>query len=692
MRISPLLMAGALLFWGWETGIIWLAMGMAVCFELSHIFKWRLDFSETDYNRVFDLCVLLVLGAGAYCYISRDTTNELMEFLRGVDHGARAKNVSAAEAVQTAYIWFQWLPMALFPMALAQAFGTADRIPMTAFSWYVRKYHKEHPRAEVIAINILPAYFAITLMGASAANNRTIWFYIGFSVLVGWALWFARSRRFSALAWLVTLILVVKAGHFGHSRLNALQASVEGTVSEWIAKMMRGDSNAGESRTAIGRIGRVKQSGQVIFRLEAKGEPPPLIRDSSYNVFEQTLWYIPERSFTDLVVDNDTTTWSIMPPKEPKQEINLYAYLQKGRLILPVPTGTYELGNLPVAAVKTNRFGAVRAQEGPGLVGVRMSYSPGRTFDKPPEDIDYHGVPEREKPALDQVIKEMKLQQLATVEQKLRAVADFFNNNFTYTTYLTGNALANNGESTPISKFLLKTRAGHCEYFGTATVLILRRAGIAARYANGYSVQEKESFRKRYVIRGRHAHAWCIYFDEKEKTWKDFDTTPADWSNQEEKNASLFEPLTDISSRAWFEFSKWRWLGEKGDYRTYLVWILVPMIGYMMWRLVFKRKFSRSKAGDKTTKKPIHWPGLDSELYLAEKRLQELGLERYPGEALTVWFRRLEKVPNVSVKPLLELLRLHYRYRFDPKGIKSGEREQLRNGVLTWLRESKSAG
>ncbi|MBT8330725.1 MAG: transglutaminase-like domain-containing protein, partial [Deltaproteobacteria bacterium] len=39
-----------------------------------------------------------------------------------------------------------------------------------------------------------------------------------------------------------------------------------------------------------------------------------------------------------------------------------------------------------------------------------------------------------------------------------------------------------------IENFLTRSRSGHCEYFATATVLLLRQAGIPARYARGYSV------------------------------------------------------------------------------------------------------------------------------------------------------------------------------------------------------------
>ena len=62
-----------------------------------------------------------------------------------------------------------------------------------------------------------------------------------------------------------------------------------------------------------------------------------------------------------------------------------------------------------------------------------------------------------------------------------------------------------------MSRFLLRTRSGHCEYFATATVLLLRQLGIPARYAVGYAVHEATG--RKYVVRQRDAHAWCLVWN-----------------------------------------------------------------------------------------------------------------------------------------------------------------------------------
>jgi hypothetical protein len=62
---------------------------------------------------------------------------------------------------------------------------------------------------------------------------------------------------------------------------------------------------------------------------------------------------------------------------------------------------------------------------------------------------------------------------------------------------------------------------------GIATVL-LRAAGIPARYATGYSVQEGSEIEQRYVVRASHAHAWVLAWVD--GRWREVDTTPAVWA------------------------------------------------------------------------------------------------------------------------------------------------------------------
>jgi transglutaminase-like putative cysteine protease len=59
----------------------------------------------------------------------------------------------------------------------------------------------------------------------------------------------------------------------------------------------------------------------------------------------------------------------------------------------------------------------------------------------------------------------------------------------------------------PLNDFILNRRPGHCQYFGSATVILARAAGIPARFVVGFYAHERESGNT--VVRERDAHAWA---------------------------------------------------------------------------------------------------------------------------------------------------------------------------------------
>lgn len=79
----------------------------------------------------------------------------------------------------------------------------------------------------------------------------------------------------------------------------------------------------------------------------------------------------------------------------------------------------------------------------------------------------------------------------------------------------------------PVADFLFNVREGHCEYFASAMVLMLRSQGIAARVVNGFQQGEYNETADVFVVRQRDAHSWVeVYFPE-EGYWVPFDPTPA---------------------------------------------------------------------------------------------------------------------------------------------------------------------
>jgi len=93
------------------------------------------------------------------------------------------------------------------------------------------------------------------------------------------------------------------------------------------------------------------------------------------------------------------------------------------------------------------------------------------------------------------------------------------------------------------------------------------------------------------------------------------------------------------------------------------------------------------KRGGRQDAEPARAPGADSELFQIERALAQAGLVRTEGETVMAWLARIrDRLPGGPDRdPLLTIVRLHYRYRFDPAGLPSAERAQLRTLALQWL-------
>ncbi len=78
----------------------------------------------------------------------------------------------------------------------------------------------------------------------------------------------------------------------------------------------------------------------------------------------------------------------------------------------------------------------------------------------------------------------------------------------------------------PLEDFLFRYRSGHCEYFASAMVLMLRSEGIPARLVTGFLGGEYNPFEGYTIVRDSNAHAWVEAYIAEEATWRIFDPTP----------------------------------------------------------------------------------------------------------------------------------------------------------------------
>ena len=245
----------------------------------------------------------------------------------------------------------------------------------------------------------------------------------------------------------------------------------------------------------------------------------------------------------------------------------------------------------------------------------------------------------------------------ATPAQRLAAVQAMFGTKFAYSLVL--NDAKDPAKSRGIGDFLLRDRKGHCEYFGTATALLLRRLGIPARYAVGYSVQDWSELERAFVVRKRHAHAWTMaYLDGR---WIEVDTTPANWATSEAEEArGILGPAMDVLSWLWDRVVDF-WMEHSPAQVAAAIAVVFAGAGALVAAVVlWRRRVRRPKIARPKDKLGRAWRSL-------ELRMARRGAARLRDETPLAWARRLHAAGTDPWRAeLLELARRYYRARFDP--------------------------
>lgn len=672
MKAPSFILGASVIFWGWQTNLLIPAVIMALALEGSRLVAVRWDFSASDFNRISDLCTVIFLGMLIYSLASRSSIPVMLVVL-------------------------QWLPMTFFPLMASLAYSTSEDIDISALFLLMRRKVPEGQKKNPITMNLTYPYFTLCILSASAANMRSIWFYVGLLFLSSWALLSIRpNKRYSLVIWASLLVLAGSAGYVGHVWLHRFQATVENKAIEWYSQFIQKEPDAYRAKSAIGDIGTLKLSDQILFRVKMDSQQisPLLLREASYNVYRSSTWFARQSTFQPVQPTDNETTWNLqatmsgVPEHEEKAETKessalvVSTYLQGNKGILKLPTGAFQVEELPVLTMGQNQYGTVKVEDGPGLLNYRVHYGQYAAIDSQPSEADLF-VPPGERSAVQRTIAELGVQ--ADSPQLIMAgVKSYFRQDFSYSLILSGGSK----NTTALENFLLHSRSGHCEYFAASTILILRALGIPARYATGYLVHEFSDFENVFVVRQRHAHAWTLVYLN--GAWRNFDTTPASWMVLEEKEARKWGGLPDLWSWCVYTLSKYRWSQRKSEAAKYIGWLLIPLLAVLAWKVYRKKRVSRAEKDGEQSETEVR-SGVDSEFYLIAERLNELGFVRNPGETLSHLISRIEEgqPPAISTEPLQSILKLHYRYRFDPRGISQSERSALRSTVNVWLEEHR---
>jgi transglutaminase-like putative cysteine protease len=107
----------------------------------------------------------------------------------------------------------------------------------------------------------------------------------------------------------------------------------------------------------------------------------------------------------------------------------------------------------------------------------------------------------------------------STYYERVNAIEEYLQQNYFYS--------LNPGESAdgdPLRNFLFESKKGYCSYFAFSMALLCRSAGIPARVALGFWVDESSGVLAYYPVKANQAHAWVeVYFPG--FGWIEFDPT-----------------------------------------------------------------------------------------------------------------------------------------------------------------------
>lgn len=655
LTMPPLMIGCGLLFWGWQTNIWLFSIPFAILYEISHLIRWRWNFSDIDIRRAASVATVSLIGMYTYIAVTGGWLNAITIFFRG-------------------------LPLVVYPILLLQAYSVDGKINFRSLLLFA-KFDAEIAKQKR-NFSILYPYFILTILCASAAANPSITFYLGLLAITVYPLWQRRSPRTHLITWLLMLTLAASLGFVGQIGLRQMHLYAEQQAINWLSKFYQGEQDPYKASTSIGEIGAIKQSNHITFRVRSPEQKavPRLFREAVFNKYQGGMWIATDSEFEAVNSNSDTDTWTWQTVDIPAETVEVIENTTKGKALLKLPQGSFQVEQLPAQSLERNQYGTVRLEDKHHLIEYQVDFVDEQNFDSQPNNQDLF-VPPDETQNLDKVITDNQLKGIST-SKTIQQLEAFFLANFRYSLKLAGEGQ----QKTPLASFLLDQRQGHCEYFATATTLLLREMGIPARYAVGYSVHEFNPLQQQYLVRDRHAHAWTlVYLDGR---WQDFDTTPPSWTEIEDQAAAGFTFFGD--------FISWAWLQIKFSLRDILTpenirrwwWIILPILLARMW---FIKSDQQENLGRKLLRRDRRRQNkaqeIESAFMIIEKTLNQAGFVRGESQTILAWLEDLndDSMTAAMLQDLEEIVRLYYRDRFDPQGLSPTELATLQHLIQGWL-------
>ena len=647
-------MIGAcLVFWGIATEHLTISIALCILAEAGKLTTYRWNLSSKHFQNIADLTSVLFAVVAIY------------QFTQQAFHGI--------------YGILSLLPLCLFPLIFAQRIASQQLFPMSAlFLSLRRKIAAGTAEEEWISTEFLYGFCCILSASCNQFESNS---YLYGSLLLSCALlFFARATRPTFHAWSIALVGIAALSLAFLSAVETIYREVDDAMGYWFRQFAWSYTNPRKASTSIGQLGRLKLSDRIVIRVNAPlSIPLPLyLHEASYTTFNLGSWRAPDVKMEAIDPLPSQTTWQLVEdlPKD-QRELEITTRHLEDLSVQPLPLGTVQVDSAEIIELQKNALGSVMLEAIPGQLRYRVNYSEAITDlerpskDKqPPKDLS---VPADYHQALDPIVEKLGLSHVPPVEAVSRLSA-YFSANYRYSLFGKGDYPGRK----PLISFLTRDKSGHCEYFATATALLLRRAGIPTRYAVGYVVDEYSPMENAFIARARHAHAWAsAYIDGR---WQTVDTTPANWAALENAEASAWQSLSDIISWLELRFKRLQRL-DRSEFNRRAIWAVPVLTLFLLWRL---RNRITHDTPRKRAKTVGHRHIESGDLRQLLNKLRDAGYTIRPGATATSILREY-LATSPGLPPADRLVALHYIKRFSTRTLTPQEQQELDTGVALHL-------
>jgi len=284
---------------------------------------------------------------------------------------------------------------------------------------------------------------------------------------------------------------------------------------------------------SLGKVGEIQQDNTLAFRVYglSQGLKDPYWRVQVFDTYQNGRWVNNLKGSQAMPKGAGDVQYTVV--LEPHYDD-----------YLPALDYPYSLSSLEgiKAQVFVSSGGVFRASTS---INRPIRYTASSVFEPPNWDEDlesYLEVPKDVPKGIRNLAQELS-RNAKTDEEKLKRVIDHFSKGYTYSLKL------EKFEGDPLEYFLLVSKKGNCEYYASATALLLRLMDVPARVVGGFKGAVWNNYGNYYIITNSMAHVWVeAHINGK---WVRVDTTPP-YQSPALRRISTFSLIKDSIVSFWY--------------------------------------------------------------------------------------------------------------------------------------------